>query len=103
MPAKKKVAKYSKKYSKFVMGLATSPDKMEKVWADPLGAMKKTGLTQEEMSIISSGKTGAILARVNPASYREIETFIVCVRAPVVTPLVQPNIVWAAIPKRKRK
>lgn len=98
----KKARKYSKKYSKFVMGIATSPNKMEKFLNDPSGVMKKAGLTRAEMSIIRSGKTSAILARVDPALYKEVRPFHVHVHVELIG-IVRPNMVSAIILKKTKK
>jgi len=100
-----KVKKYSKAYSKFIFGIATNPDKMEKFRANPLPVAKAAGLTQEEMLIIISRKTRAILARLDPASIRDTKAFHVEVHVEIQpttsSPCCEPN--WAILPSEKTK
>ena len=109
MPAKE-AAQYSKKYSKFVMGLLTSSDKMEKFRANPHAVAKAAGLTQKQVLLIRSGKAGAILAAVDPAAYKKIGTFSVHLHVePMGSPLRPPPMepTWTSLPtgeaKKKRR
>lgn len=78
------------KFSDFVVSIATDPAKMEQYKADPDGVLAIAGLTQEEASLINSGDTDAILARVDSSLLDEGGTLHVMIIRVVRPP---PNVV----------
>jgi hypothetical protein len=104
--ASKKGGKYSAKYTKFVLDIATDADKMEKFRANPLKVAKTAGLTQEEMLVMLSGKSNAILAGVDPASFKRMKAFHVHIHVDIESP-IHPSTPpcchpeWTALPSEK--
>ena len=62
----RKVARPGRAFTKFVMSIATSPDRMETLKLDPLGVMRKAGLTLKERALIISGNGKGIFAKLDP-------------------------------------
>lgn len=105
MPTKKASRKTASKrklskgrFSKFIVGLATDPEKMERLKADPEGVMTKARLTPKEKTIIRSGDAEAMLANINPKYFEGEKIFSVVIIRVIIT--VKP--VMAAVKRPKK-
>jgi hypothetical protein len=90
-PASKRASSRKKEVlSKFIVGLATDPAKMERLKADPEGVMNKAGLNAKEKAIIRSGNPEVILANIDPKFFGNDRTFHVIIVRVIIT--VKPVI-----------